>query len=216
MELLLDFMYCGEVALEQEELESFMRSGEELGVRGLAIMVTPANPGPSPKILKPLQDTGPCEDSSAKPTPDRTTRSSPPGLLPPTNTNLEPFSMLDSIMAEAEEDMTNEDCATLVKSEEVEKVTACDSHQGRDQVPGEWADLEKFVIVQGKVGRRRSFQCSLCGKVMARSLNRTIAHVEAKHFRQLFTHTCDLCQETFKTKAILMSHTKRIHKAETL
>ena len=31
MELLLDFMYCGEVAVEQEELESFMRSGEEQG-----------------------------------------------------------------------------------------------------------------------------------------------------------------------------------------
>ena len=31
MELLLDFMYCGEVALEQEELESFLRSGEEQG-----------------------------------------------------------------------------------------------------------------------------------------------------------------------------------------
>ena len=189
-------------------------------------MVTPATPEPSPKKQKPLQDTGPCEDSSAKPSPDRTTRSSPPGLLPPTNTKLEPFSMLDyklsnqsmldSIMAEAEEDMTNEDCATLVKSEEVEKVTACDSHQGRDQVPGEWADLEKFVIVQGKGGRRRSFQCSLCGKVMARSLNRTMAHVEAKHFRKLFTHTCDVCQETFKTKAILTNHIKRIHKAQTL
>ena len=31
MELLLDFMYCGEVALEQEEMESFLRSGEEQG-----------------------------------------------------------------------------------------------------------------------------------------------------------------------------------------
>ena len=31
MELLLDFMYCGEVGLEQEEMESFLRSGEEQG-----------------------------------------------------------------------------------------------------------------------------------------------------------------------------------------
>ena len=31
MELLLDFIYCGEVALEQEEMESFLRSGEEQG-----------------------------------------------------------------------------------------------------------------------------------------------------------------------------------------
>jgi len=219
VELLLDFMYCGEVALQQEELESFMRAGEELGVRGLAIMVTPATLGPSPKKLKPLQGTGPCEDSSAivkaTSSPDQTIVSG----LSPKNTNLEAVRKLDCIMAEAEEDMTNEDCVTLVKSEEMETVTADDSLQGQDhQVPGKWADLEKYVIVKKgrENGGRRSFQCSLCGKVMTKSLTQTMAHVEAKHFRELFTHTCDVCQETFKTKAILMRHIKRIHKAQTV
>ena len=31
MDMLLNFMYCGEVSLEQEELESFMMSGEGRG-----------------------------------------------------------------------------------------------------------------------------------------------------------------------------------------
>ena len=186
-------------------------------MRGLAIMVTPANPGPSPKKLKPLQDTGPCEDSSVMvnviPSPHQTIAPSPPGL-PPKNANLESFSMFDSIMAQGEEDLRNEDCATLVKSEEMKMMTADDSRQGQDQVPGEWADLEKYVIVKRghENGGRRSYQCSLCGKVMTKSRTLTMAHVESKHFRELFTHTCDVCQKTFKTKAILTSHIKRIHK----
>ena len=82
------------------------------------------------------------------------------------------------------------------------------------QIPGEWEDLEKYVIVKRyhESGGRRSFQCSLCGKEMDRSLVSMMAHIEAKHFRELFTHTCDICQESFKTKAILRSHIKRAHR----
>merc|ERR1719447_1280010 len=36
MELLLDFMYCGEAHVKQEELENFLKAGEELWVRGLS------------------------------------------------------------------------------------------------------------------------------------------------------------------------------------
>ena len=176
-------------------------------------MATPATIDPSPEKPKPLldgrSDLGPCEDSPAMveaiPS-DQTNVSSPPE-----NTCLE------SIMS-VEQDMTNEDREALVKTEKLEMVAAGDSHQGQDQVPEEWEDLEKYVIVirSHGSGGRRSFQCSLCGKVMNKSLPLTMAHIEAKHFRELFTHTCDVCQETFKTKAILMSHIKRIHKDQTL
>jgi len=36
MELLLDFMYCGEVSVKVEELENLLKAGEELGVKGLS------------------------------------------------------------------------------------------------------------------------------------------------------------------------------------
>ena len=124
--------------------------------------------------------------------------------------------MVDSAMADAEQGTTKEDCVSLVKSEseEVKMVTADgDSHL----VLNEWADLGKYVnviMVRGKESgkRRKRFQCSLCGKLMDRANDRMIAHIEAKHFRELFTHTCDVCQKTFKTKAILMTHMKQIHK----
>lgn len=134
------------------------------------------------------------------------------------STNL---SIWQTVMVDAEQGMTKEGYVALVKSEskEVEMVTADgDSHL----VLKEWADLRKYVHVikvRGKESgkKRKHFQCSLCGKLMDKAtMNRMIAHVEAKHFRELFTHTCDVCQKTFKTKAILMTHMKQIHKNNTV
>ena len=163
-------------------------------------MVTPATPGPtSPKKLNHCDS-----DSSGMfkkvTSPCQTIKSIPPAL--PSE------SEIFEDLKKAEQDMTSEGCVALVKSEEMEMVTSGGSHQ----VPGEWSDLEKYVIVKCGLGNggRKNFQCSLCGKLMDRARN-CLAHVEAKHFREFFTHTCDVCQKTFKTKAILMTHIKRIH-----
>jgi len=205
MELLLDFMYCGEVALEQEELESFLRSGEELGVKGLAITVTPVTFDGSPKKkIKPLLDNsahlGLHENSSSVVSTDKTYVPS----LQPEDTPLESTSSF-------EQNMMKEDC--VVKSEEMEKLPGGDVPQ--NQVLEKWEDLEKYVIFFNKgeqgSGDRRSLGCFLCGKVMESSLSRMMAHIEAKHFREFFTHTCDVCQDTFKTKSILVNHIKSFH-----
>ena len=176
-------------------------------MRGLAI--APAAFGPAPKKARPSKYNGlhPDETSSAEAiSPGDHAVASPSSNLTPTNTPI----------ASVEKDMINEHCVALINSEE--KVATDEDSHCAQQVPEEWEDLEKFVIVKRdqESGGRRSFQCSLCGKVMDRSLVTMMAHVEAKHFRELFTHTCDVCQETFKTKAILMSHIKRIHKDQTL
>jgi len=44
-----------------------------------------------------------------------------------------------------------------------------------------------------------------------KALDRMIAHIEAKHFRQAFIHPCPMCGETFETKAILNNHIKKNH-----
>ena len=171
-------------------------------MRGLAI--TPTAFGLAPKKAKPSKNYGPHPGTSsaeAIPAGDHAV-ASPPSNLTPKNTPI----------ASVEKDMINEHCVALIKSEEI-MATDEDSHCAQ-QLPEEWEDLEKFVIVKRdqESGGRRSFQCSLCGKVMDRSLVTMMAHIEAKHFRELFTHICDVCQESFKTKAILMSHLKRAHK----
>ena len=48
MELMLDFIYCGKVMVQQEELENFLKTGEELKVKGLSVMITPTGPRMSP------------------------------------------------------------------------------------------------------------------------------------------------------------------------
>ena len=115
----------------------------ELGVRGLAVTATPAIIDPSPKKLEPLPDSrshlGPCEDSPAM------SKAITSGQInvssPPKNTYLE------STMS-VEEDMTNDDSEALIKTEKLEVVAAVDSHEGQDQVPEKWEDLEKYVIVK--------------------------------------------------------------------
>ena len=52
MEWLLDFMYCGEVSLQQVEVEDFLRAGEELSIKGLTVMVTPEYPCPPRKTFE--------------------------------------------------------------------------------------------------------------------------------------------------------------------
>merc|ERR1719341_2934926 len=58
MMLLLDFMYSGEVMLKQEELENFLKTGEELGVRGLA----PSKSTPYPDEVNSSSDNVPSSE----------------------------------------------------------------------------------------------------------------------------------------------------------
>ena len=85
LKLLLDFIYYGEVTLEQEELEEFIKTGEELKIKGLnqeeskqwgdpgtesnydfkSIKITPTIPISSPSKIKscPEMFCDPGEDS---------------------------------------------------------------------------------------------------------------------------------------------------------
>ena len=114
---------------------------------------------------------------------------------PTTGTSLEPASA------------SVEQC---VKSEDSEA-----NHEIKD-----WEDLKRFAIVieKGKhgSGEHRSYQCSLCGKIAKGrgKLASIMSHIECKHFKNAFTHKCDICQESYKTKGILKSHKKSMHKGQ--
>jgi len=190
MESLLDFIYCGEVTMEQDELEMFIKTGEELKVRGLSIMITPTVPSPSPSKMKPCPDNVFVLD----PTEAMSNKVAAPAPLLPTSFPLEPIS------ASVE---------PYVKSEDSEAF-----HELKD-----WEDLKRFVNVEkGKrgSGEYRSYQCSLCGKFAKGrgKLASIMSHIECKHFKNAFTHKCYICQESFKTKGILKSHNKSMHKGQ--
>ena len=173
-------------------------------------MVTPDNTEPSPKKTKPTPDKnsnhGPFSTDALSLSPGQAIVSSPLNMQPTDN-------FLDSLTL-VEQDMTRDICTTFVKSEEMETVSGEDSQQSQNLQ--EWRDLEKYVIIvkngDQQSGGRKNLKCSLCGKVMERKrMDRMMAHIEAKHFSKAFTHTCGVCQETFKTKAILLNHIKNSH-----
>ena len=90
----------------------------------------------------------------------------------------------------------------------------------------DWEDLKRFAIVikNGKYGsgEHRDYQCSLCGKLAkggskhGARLYDILSHIECKHFKDAFTHTCDICQESFNTKGSLKAHNRRMHKGRTM
>ena len=233
MEWLLDFMYCGEVSLQQMELEDFFKAGEELGVKGLTAMATPDSPVP------PTQKFRTCDPHSMKPD----TFVSPPlnntsvkGIQPqfvksttiiedsstlaeamsaPRSPIVEKYSSLVNITFFGQDMNENHSIEEEVKSEDLTMA----ANENLLPVVEKWEDLENYVLaisIKDQKAGHHAKGCSICGRVMEASgkkkaLDRMIAHIEAKHFRQAFIHSCPMCGETFKTKAILNNHIKKNH-----
>ena len=234
MEWLLDFMYCGEVSLQQVELEDFFKAGEELGVKGLTAMVTPDSPVPPP-----TQKFRTCGPHSMK----QNTSVSPPlnnnsvkGIQPqlvefapiiedssilaeaksaPRSPNVAKYSSLVNITFLGQDMNENHSIEEKVNSEDLTMA----ANENLPAVVEKWEDLENYVLAINMKDQKAGHHakgCSICGRVIEamgkkKALDRMIAHIEAKHFRQAFTHPCGMCGETFKTKAILNNHIKKNH-----
>ena len=134
MESLLDFMYCGEAYVKQEELENFLKAGDELGVRGLSSTSTVSaatltNHDSNQNILCSVHNTNDCTE--------------------PTNSSLTPSSPHTSknvsanIEASKMESVMFGDSETTVKSEEGSEVYA---NTKETVMVKKWEDLKKYVI----------------------------------------------------------------------
>ena len=157
-------------------------------------MSTPTDPGVSPSKIKPCpEDVSPCPDATDNAALDAVSSIQllgSPSLLP-INTSLEQTEMILDLPD--------------VKSEN------CEDNQDPNGEVKDWEDLRKFVI--NKYGGRR-YQCSLCGKLMDQSPATMLYHIESMHFRNVFTHTCNICHETFETKSILNQHRFKAHRGK--
>jgi len=58
----------------------------------------------------------------------------------------------------------------------------------------------------------RRFRCTLCDMFSHNGRAHVRNHVEAKHFPDLFTYSCEHCDKTFKTKCNLAMHRSRVHR----
>jgi len=210
MELLLDYMYSGELMLKQDELENFLKTGQELGVKGLAVISgnkensntqNEANPCRDNELFQKLAKESPIPEASFL---WETVKMSSPVKMSGLTTN--------SLLVE-EQSTKCGDSQTLVKSEEFDVAPNC-------QID-EWKDLKNYVVVQkGKSGgsnQRRAkslYKCSLCEKIM-NHIEAMMIHIESKHFRDALTHTCQVCGKTFETRAIMNWHKQKEHKSKS-
>ena len=150
-------------------------------------MSTPTDPGVSPSKIKPCPEV--TEDAALDAVSSIQLLGSP--SLLPINTSLEQTEMILDLPD--------------VKSEN------CEDNQDPNGEVKDWEDLRKFVI--NKYGGRR-YQCSLCGKLNSNTRlgpSHLLNHIESMHFRNVFTHTCSICQESFETKSILNQHRFKAH-----
>ena len=195
LDRLLDFMYHGNVELKQEELEIFLKSGEELGLRGLAASGSKPAGVPSEE-LSPSQNEMKLSSELAKDFQD---------LEAP------PHSSVSSSSTTPLEEDQNMMCGDTGTSATV-------AHNFQIE---EWKDLKKYVTVVKSVrGVGKDvyksvvqYKCSLCERTMNHN-EAMMRHIESEHFRNAFTHICPVCGKTFETKAILSWHKQKEHKVK--
>jgi len=214
MELLLDFMYCGEVSVKEEELESLIQTAEELGVRGLASTAPPTTfNSPDSNRNNPLSDY---TSNGNEPTEKSFTPAGPKASFPQArDPDSVPLPTNKSVRAAAS---IVDETETMVKSKEPQSDADIDGTQ--DHKIEEWEDLRRYVISaywrdsSGQEVRRQ--KCSLCGKISSRGhMWEMMAHVENIHFKGALTHTCSICQKACVTKQSLVKHKKTKHKCKT-
>ena len=159
-------------------------------------MSTPSDPGVSPSKIKPdPEDVSPCPDATEDAALDAVSSIQllgSPSLLP-INTSLEQTEMIFDLP-----DVKREDC---------------ENNQDSNSEVKDWDDLKKFVIHMGEY----KYKCSLCGQLNSASRpgpSHLLYHIESMHFRNVFTHTCNICHETFETKSILIQHRSKAHKGK--
>merc|ERR1719357_838065 len=110
-----------------------------------------------------------------------------------------------------------EEKVVQVKNEQTAAMADDDLIQGVEK----WEDLENYAFVINTNDQRAGHHilgCSICGKVVEekwkgkkRAMVRMMSHIEDKHFRQAFSHPCAVCEETFRSKAILKNQMKKNH-----
>jgi len=187
----LDFMYQGRVNVEQEKLDSFLATAQELRVKGLTYN------GPE----QPLVDEKPL-------TPDKFSLGS--------DVSQEVFMSGDSAMipihmGNEEPNIGEESFGDYGGANDSSSLVDMGGNQGL-------ADLDSLIEehmtkVKDHSQGKPMWSCNDCGK-FSRLKNDISRHVESVHI----THpglVCDLCEKVLKTRDTLKRHLKVAHEKQT-
>ena len=175
--------------MEQSCLQSFIEAAEELKIQGLSDAAEDrVKYTCQPSTVPSLAETS---TSVAK-------------LSPPNPTD--PGQISQSVRAApCLKDEILEDTLQQSLLDEVEEQGKKVSKTVRDR-----KDFKKFItkLKHGGKNGKTQHQCNFCGRTRP-SKGHILEHVEAKHFKGVFTYNCSQCGKTFGFKRGLYHHAKR-------
>ncbi|XP_040574301.1 uncharacterized protein [Lepeophtheirus salmonis] len=212
LELLLSFMYHGEVKVIQEELDDFISIAEEFQIKGLS------NDPPPPKKRRESQPS--TSTASAYPTQSYSSHDSPDLSIVKNDIN----DSLSKSLSNTED----EECYILDEGNDSEFTQNYSQNESEHmETNNDVLDIssvknkEYFQALNNEIDRyyckntlQRNFQCKKCNySTVDRCTMRS--HVEAKH---IITDgfVCSTCGKTYKTRNSLKVHNHQVHKNESV
>ena len=238
MDALLEFMYCGEVQVKEDKLESFLAAAEELKVEGLVNnqkkfqdnvrdQISPDWKMPIDEILQSsvdIQTFRVAAPLSSAPIPFSSTTCEELLKISPSNMVCQPTEQrkLNSDESSSKRAITEPPAVSAFIGEQGQYQLENGDKQisEMDQKPPEsvkhlvkeWKDLKNFVVLGERVkygnGHKKLSQCTLCGKTNI-NRSRLLAHIKSGHFRKAFKFTCAICGKSQGTRTGSMAHIKR-------
>ena len=206
MLLILDFMYCGEVNVGQEDLKSFLAVAEDLKVKGLTqnnqLLGSEGQEKRGPDIMelfKITQEKSRGGFYSASPTKEE----------PSVSTDLMVNSFEDEMVLEVEDPNAGppgledenalENTITDVPKPDANKKLKIEGNQ----------NPEDFIFYQEpEPGSKKNLKCSICNACFFNKTNAK-SHVEAKHLS--VTYSCEQCGKEFGSRNNWRQHKIRNH-----
>jgi len=231
----LNFMYHGEVNVAQEELNSFLAVAEELRVKGLTQNNQSGNNSSSSSKKEPFS-AAPRPQAAAPRLPDPV----PPPKKPrpaaaPTYATHDDDDIQEVMPTVKTEPLQAAAAAPepYQQQEQGGQLQQVDDGMGYDeegyedygQYGAEGGYEGTLVDADGNKGAEEALKshvkkdetnnlyfCDICRQFSNRGAANVRNHVEAKHFPNMFTYTCELCDMTFGKKTALYNHRKNTHR----
>ena len=183
---ILDFLYYGEANIFQENLDAFLILAEELKLKGLTQDNDEAKiePGPSETLKKDVKVKSSCDSRTIN--------------QKVSKANLESYN--SSMEAKHScEDVKDETVSERSVSLPNQSLQELDTQIRSMMAPG------KQIMVNGK---KAESLCQACGKEGAYQTIKD--HIEAHHIEGV-SHSCNVCEKTFRSRPALYMHNKRNH-----
>ena len=191
----VDFLYCGEVAVPHGSVESFLMLVDDLKLRGVS------ESGPN----KTQSEHELCLDSQQSDFYKEHSKDGKFESIQKLNSNIDKEETFESEDKESSKpgefkNITKQD---VMKPEETALWTSSDYQEQQDKI--------KSIMMTGTTmrGNGRSYLCKMCGwEGHKRNLKN---HIENRHIEGI-TYPCDFCGQTFKSDDSLRKHHKRKHR----